>query len=142
MVFNVDVSGDFFRFQVSDNTVRVPNTKSFLTQNIYSDNIRPLTQGNDVIFFGGNFTTDAYDEHFKLMYSKETVNFSKTIRNNTYDSNGDNSIIFQQNNIDALSINTSQEINKICYLDEGATNKRYIRGSARTSQHRHQSKII
>ena len=26
MVFNVDTLGEFLRFQVSDNTVRVPNT--------------------------------------------------------------------------------------------------------------------
>ena len=29
LVFNVDTLGEFLRFQVSDNTVRVPNTRSF-----------------------------------------------------------------------------------------------------------------
>ena len=35
MVFNVATLGEFLRFQVSDNTVRVPNTRSFLSQDIY-----------------------------------------------------------------------------------------------------------
>ena len=30
MVFNVATLGEFLRFQVSDNTVRVPNNKKFL----------------------------------------------------------------------------------------------------------------
>ena len=38
MVFNVATLGEFLRFQVSDNTVRVPNTRSFLSQNIFTDN--------------------------------------------------------------------------------------------------------
>ena len=50
LVFNVDTVGEFFRCQVSDNTVRVPNTRSFLSQDIYLDNLRPLTFSNDVVF--------------------------------------------------------------------------------------------
>ena len=42
MVFNVATLGEFLRFQVSDNTVRVPNTRSFLSQNIFTDIIKPL----------------------------------------------------------------------------------------------------
>ena len=42
MVFNVATLGEFLRFQVSDNTVRVPNIRSFLSQDIYLDNLRPL----------------------------------------------------------------------------------------------------
>ena len=49
MVFNVATLGEFLRFQVSDNTVRVPNTRSFLSQDIYLDNLRPLTFSNDVM---------------------------------------------------------------------------------------------
>ena len=40
MVFNVATLGEFLRFQVSDNTVRVPNTRSFLSQDIYLDNFK------------------------------------------------------------------------------------------------------
>ena len=41
MVFNVATLGEFLRFQVSDNTVRVPNTRSFLSQDIFTDIIKP-----------------------------------------------------------------------------------------------------
>ena len=37
MVFNVDTLGEFLRFQISDFTVRVPNNRSFLSQNIFTD---------------------------------------------------------------------------------------------------------
>ena len=77
MVFNVDTVGEFLRFQVSDNTVRVPNTRSFLSQNIYLDNLRPLTFSNDVVFNGGNSTNDAYEEYVRLDASAEKVNISK-----------------------------------------------------------------
>ena len=50
MVFNVATLGEFLRFQISDNTVRIPNTRSFLSQNIYLDHIRPLTFSNDVVY--------------------------------------------------------------------------------------------
>ena len=77
MVFNVDTVGEFLRFQVSDNTVRVPNTRSFLSQDIYLDNLRPLTFSNDVVLYGGNNTNDAYEEYFRLDASSEKVNISK-----------------------------------------------------------------
>ena len=77
MVFNVDTVGEFLRFQVSDNTVRVPNTRSFLSQDIYLDNLRPLTFSNDVVLYGGNNTNDAYEEYFRLDASSEKVNVSK-----------------------------------------------------------------
>ena len=67
----------FLRFQVSDNTVRVPNTRSFLSQDIYLDNLRPLTFSNDVVFNGGNSTNDAYEEYVRLDASSEKVNISK-----------------------------------------------------------------
>ena len=63
MVF-VNVSGEFLRFQVSDNTVRFPNTKSFLSQYIYIDNLQPLGFGNDIGFYGGNTPSNAYTEYF------------------------------------------------------------------------------
>ena len=77
MVFNVDTVGEFLRFQVSDNTVRVPNTRSFLSQDIYLDNLRPLTFSNDVVLYGGNNTNDAYEEYFRLDALSEKVNVSK-----------------------------------------------------------------
>ena len=77
MVFNVATLGEFLRFQVSDNTVRVPNTRSFLSQDIYVDNLRPLTFSNDVIFYSGNSTSDAYEEYVRLDASAEKVSISK-----------------------------------------------------------------
>ena len=77
MVFNVATLGEFLRFQVSDNTVRVPNTRSFLSQDIYVDNLRPLTFSTDVVLYGGNSTNDAYEEYVRLDASAEKVNISK-----------------------------------------------------------------
>ena len=77
MVFNVATLGEFLRFQVSDNTVRVPNTRSFLSQDIYLDNLRPLTFSNDVVLYGGNNTNDAYEEYVRLDASAEKVSISK-----------------------------------------------------------------
>ena len=77
MVFNVATLGEFLRFQVSDNTIRVPNTRSFLSQDIYLDNLRPLTFSNDVVFNGGNSTNDAYEEYVRLDASAEKVSISK-----------------------------------------------------------------
>ena len=77
MVFNVATLGEFLRFQVSDNTARVPNTRSFLSQDIYLDNLRPLTFSNDVVFSGGNSANDSYQEYVRLDASAEKVNISK-----------------------------------------------------------------
>ena len=52
LVFEIDTLGEFFRFQVSDNTVRVPNARSFLSQNIFTDIIKPLAFANDIVFNG------------------------------------------------------------------------------------------
>ena len=65
------------RFQVSDNTVRVPNTRSFLSQNIFTDDIKPLTFSNDVILYSGNNTNDTYEEYIRLDASAEKVSISK-----------------------------------------------------------------
>ena len=80
MVFNVATLGEFLRFQVSDNTVRVPNTRSFLSQDIYLDNLRPLTFSNDVVFNGGNSTNDAYEEYVRLDASAERMIVSKATK--------------------------------------------------------------
>ena len=80
MVFNVATLGEFLRFQVSDNTVRVPNTRSFLSQDIYLDNIRPLTFSTDVVLNGGNSTNDAYEEFIRLDASAERMIVSKATK--------------------------------------------------------------
>ena len=77
MVFNVATLGEFLRFQVSDNTVRDPNTRSFLSQDIYLDNLRPLTFSNDVVLYSGNSTNDAYEEYVRLDASAEKMVVSK-----------------------------------------------------------------
>ena len=105
MVFNVATLGEFLRFQVSDNTVRVPNTRSFLSQDIYLDNLRPLTFSNDVVIYGGNNANDAFEEFIRLDASTERVNFSKII-----DVNED--VIMKQT--------------KVLYLDATANLQRYI----------------
>ena len=105
MVFNVAILGEFLRFQVSDNTVRVPNTRSFLSQDIYLDNLRPLTFSNDVVLYSGNNTNDAYEEYVRLDASTERVNFSKIIDINE-------NLIMKQT--------------KVLYLDATANLQRYI----------------
>ena len=79
VVFNLNTS-QFLRFQWNDNTVRVPNTKSFLSQNIFTDIIKPLTFSNDVVFYGGNSTNDAYEEYVRLDASAERVIVSKATK--------------------------------------------------------------
>ena len=79
MVFNVATLGEFLRFQVSDNTVRVPNTKSFLSQNIFTDIVKPLTFANDISLQGKNTTSDGYEEYVKINSTDETVDFNKEI---------------------------------------------------------------
>ena len=111
VVFNLN-SNEYLRFQLSDGTVRVPNTKSFLSQNIFTDIVKPLAFANDIVFNGKNATSDGYVEYMKINSTNETVDFTKEINANE--------------NIVMLP-------NKILYLDEGATNKRYIRSSARSS---------
>ena len=79
MVFNLN-GGEWFRLQFSDNTVRVPNTKSFLSQEIYFNNIRPLAFSDDVIFYGGNQANNAYTEYFRNNRATETVDFNKVVK--------------------------------------------------------------
>ena len=76
MVFNINTLGEMLRLEVGG-TVRVPNTRSFISQNIFSDLIQPLTFSNDVVFNGGNSTNDAYEEYVRLDASAEKVSISK-----------------------------------------------------------------
>ena len=78
VVFKI-MADEYLRFQISDNTVRVPNTRSFLSQDVYLDNLRPLSFSNDVVFYSGNSTNDAYEEYVRLDASDEKVNFSKNV---------------------------------------------------------------
>ena len=70
---------EYMRFQASDNTLRVPNTRSFLSQDVYLDNLRPLSFSNDVVFYSGNSTNNAYEEYMRLDASDEKINFSKNV---------------------------------------------------------------
>ena len=70
---------EYMRFQASDNTLRVPNTRSFLSQNIFTDIIKPVAFANDVVLNGGNSTNDAYEEYMRLDASDEKINFSKNV---------------------------------------------------------------
>ena len=79
MTFGVDTLGEFLRFNISDTTVRVPDNRSFLSQNIFTDIIKPVAFANDVVLNGGNSTNDAYEEYMRLDASDEKVNFSKNV---------------------------------------------------------------
>ena len=70
---------EYMRFQASENTLRVPNTRSFLSQDVDLDNLRPLSFSNDVVFYSGNSTNDAYEEYLRLDASDEKINFSKNV---------------------------------------------------------------
>ena len=105
MVFNVATLGEFLRFQVSDNTVRVPNTRSFLSQNIFSDIIKPIAIANDISFQGKNTTANGYEEYFKINSTTEKANIIKNV-----DMNED--VIMKQT--------------KVLYLDATANLQRYI----------------
>ena len=76
MVFNINTLGEILRFEVGG-TVRVPNNRSFISQNIFTDIIKPLTFSTDVVFNGGNNANDAYEEYVRLDASAEKVNISK-----------------------------------------------------------------
>ena len=82
MTFGVDTLGAFLRLNISDFTVRVPDNRSFLAQNIFTDIIKPVAFANDVVLNGGNSTNDAYEEYMRLDASTETVNISKNANYN------------------------------------------------------------
>ena len=118
VVFNLS-SNEFLRFQLSDNTVRVPNTKSFLSQNVFTDIVKPLAFGNDVSFQGQNDTDDGYEEYFKINSTTKSVDFSKgisSIKCNDFNSNGDNDVVLKQNNIEFIRLKTNgnMEIKRLC----------------------------
>ena len=79
MTFGVDTLGEFLRFNISDFTVRVPDNRSLLAQNIFTDIIKPVAFANDVVLNGGNSTNDTYEEYMRLDASDEKINFSKNV---------------------------------------------------------------
>ena len=136
VVFNLN-SGEWLRLQFSDNTVKVPNTKSFVSQNIYSDILRPLAFGNDVVFYGGNTANDAYEEYFRNNRTTETVDFNKTVRGNTISSIGAVDLVFQRGGSQVVKFNSSDaefenhiklNVDKYvkwtnCFIKEGGTTR-------------------
>ena len=118
VVFNLN-SSEYLRFQLSDGTVRVPNTKSFLSQNVFTDIVKPLAFGNDVSFQGQNDTDDGYEEYFKINSTTKALDFSKgisSIKCNEFNSNGDNDVVLKQNNIEFIQLKTNgnMEIKRLC----------------------------
>ena len=111
LVFNVDTLGEFFRCQASDFTVRLPNNRTFLAQNIVVDNLQPLSFGNDLVLNGGNSTSNAYEEYIRLDASTERVNVSKTID---------------------TSENILMNLNKRLYLNDTVGSERYIGSTFRS----------
>ena len=105
MTFSVDTLGEFLRFNISDFTVRVPNNRSFLSQNIFTDIIKPLAFSNDISLQGKNSTSDGYEEYVKINSTTETVDFSKSV-------NYDEGLIMK--------------LNKVFYLDNTSNKQRYI----------------
>ena len=118
VVFNLN-SSEYLRFQLSDGTVRVPNTKSFLSQNLFTDIIKPLAFANDVSFQGQNDTDDGYEEYFKINSTTKALDFSKgisSIKCNDFNSNGDTDVVLKQNNIEFIRLKTNgnMEIKRLC----------------------------
>ena len=114
MTFGVDTLGEFLRFNISDSTVRVPDNRSFLAQNIFTDIIKPVAFANDVVFNGGNSTNDAYDEYMRLDASTETVNISKN-------ANYDEAIVMKLDKVFYLDNATIDRHRYIYAFEQGAT---------------------
>ena len=106
MVFNIN-SNEWLRLQFSDNTVRVPNTKSFLSQNIYTDIIRPIAFGNDMVCYGSNAADSGYVEYWKLNHSAETIDFSKVIRCNELNTLTDTDLIIKRYGVEKMSVRST-----------------------------------
>ena len=106
IVFNHN-DNEYMRFQVSDNTVRVPNTRSFLSQNIYTDIIRPIAFGNDLICYGSNAADTAYIEYWRLNHAAETLDISKVVRVNEINTLTDTDLIIKRYGVQRLSITST-----------------------------------
>ena len=114
MTFGVDTLGEFLRFNISDFTVRVPDNRSFLAQNIFTDIIKPVAFANDVVFNGGNSTNDTYEEYMRLDASTETVSISKN-------ANYDEAIVMKLDKVFYLDNATIDRHRYIYAFEQGAT---------------------
>ena len=114
MTFGVDTLGEFLRFNISDFTVRVPDNRSFLAQNIFTDIIKPVAFANDIVFNGGNSTNDAYEEYMRLDASTETVSISKN-------ANYDEAIVMKLDKVFYLDNATIDRHRYIYAFEQGAT---------------------
>ena len=106
IVFNHN-DNEYMRFQVSDNTVRVPNNRSFLSQNIYTDIIRPIAFGNDLICYGSNAADTAYIEYWKLNHAAETLDISRVVRVNEINTLTNTDLIIKRYGVQRLSITST-----------------------------------
>ena len=107
LVFNVDTLGEFLRCKISDTTVRVPNTRSFLSQNVFTDIIKPIAFGNDMICYGSNAADTAYVEYWKLNHAAETIDFSKVLRCNEINTLTDTNLIIKRYGTQKMNIGSS-----------------------------------
>ena len=114
MTFGVDTLGEFLRLNISDSTVRVPDNRSFLAQNIFTDIIKPVAFSTDVVLYGGNSTNDAYEEYMRLDASTETVNISKN-------ANYDEAIVMKLDKVFYLDNATIDRHRYIYAFEQGAT---------------------
>ena len=107
MTFGVDTLGEFLRFNISDFTVRVPDNRSFLSQNIYTNIIRPIAYGNDLICYGSNAADTGYIEYWKLNHAAETIDISKVLRVNEINTLTDTDLITKRYGVQRLSITST-----------------------------------
>ena len=98
---------EYMRFQASDNTVRVPNTKSFLSQNIFTDIIKPIAYGNDLICYGSNAANTDYIEYWKLNHAAETIDISKVLRVDEINTLTNTDLIIKRYGVQRLSITST-----------------------------------
>ena len=107
LVFNVDTLGEFLRFKISDTTVRVPDNRSFLSQNVFTDIIRPKSFGNDMICYGSNAADTAYVEYWKLNHAAETIDFSKVLRCNEINTLTETNLIIKRYGTQKMNIGSA-----------------------------------
>ena len=107
MTFSVDTLGEFLRFNISDFTVRVPNNRRFLSQNIFTDIIKPIAFGNDMICYGSNAADSGYIEYWKLNHAAETIDFSKVLRCNEINTLTETNLIIKRYGTQKMNIGSA-----------------------------------
>ena len=107
MTFSVDTLGEFLRFNISDFTVRVPNNRSFLSQNIFTEVIKPIAFGNDMICYGSNAADSGYIEYWKLNHAAETIDFSKVLRCNEINTLTETNLIIKRYGTQKMNIGSA-----------------------------------